>query len=158
MDTIGSKHPFIFRNGNVNYKEFPISGLISLVSDPNERFMKGIQTGNLTALRTDTPAAEAPDKVEGMLTADNIQREREFKLKVLDWLNNGKPKLFKSPAEGNYIVRLMNTSLTPNDTLGRMLHTFQSTAYEVSDFSFDNLINLKLLTLPNANLNSLKIG
>jgi hypothetical protein len=124
MDTIGSKHPFIFRNGNVNYKEFPISGLISLVSDPNERFMKGIQTGNLTALRTDTPAAEAPDKVEGMLTADNIQREREFKLKVLDWLNNGKPKLFKSPAEGNYIVRLMNTSLTPNDTLGRMLHTF----------------------------------
>jgi hypothetical protein len=72
MDTIGGKHPFVFRNGNVNYKEFPISGLISLVSDPNERFMKGVQTGNLTALRTDTPALEAPDKVEGMLTADNI--------------------------------------------------------------------------------------
>jgi len=29
IDTIGSKHPFIFRNGNVCYKEFPISGLIS---------------------------------------------------------------------------------------------------------------------------------
>jgi hypothetical protein len=29
IDTIGSKYPFIFRNGNVYYKEFPISGLIS---------------------------------------------------------------------------------------------------------------------------------
>ena len=28
-DTIGSKHPFIFRNGQVYYREFPISGLIS---------------------------------------------------------------------------------------------------------------------------------
>jgi len=41
-DTIGGRYPFIFRNGNVKYKEFPISGLISLNSDPNERFMKGI--------------------------------------------------------------------------------------------------------------------
>ena len=28
-DTIGGKHPFIFRNGRVYYSEFPISGLIS---------------------------------------------------------------------------------------------------------------------------------
>jgi hypothetical protein len=28
-DTIGSKYPFVFRNGTVCYKEFPISGLIS---------------------------------------------------------------------------------------------------------------------------------
>jgi hypothetical protein len=29
LETIGSKYPFIFRNGNVYYHEFPISGLIS---------------------------------------------------------------------------------------------------------------------------------
>ena len=29
INTIGSKYPFIFRNGNVGYKEFTISGLIS---------------------------------------------------------------------------------------------------------------------------------
>ena len=33
IETIGSKHPFILRNGNVNYKEFPISGLISYQMD-----------------------------------------------------------------------------------------------------------------------------
>ena len=38
VDTIGSKHPFIFRNGNVGYKEFPISGLISYLSDENDLF------------------------------------------------------------------------------------------------------------------------
>jgi hypothetical protein len=42
-DTIGGKYPFVFRNGRVEYKEFPISGLISLQSDPNELFLKGVQ-------------------------------------------------------------------------------------------------------------------
>ena len=40
-DTIGGKYPFVFRNGNVQYKEFPISGLLSLQSDPDEKFLKG---------------------------------------------------------------------------------------------------------------------
>jgi hypothetical protein len=42
IDTLGGKHPFIFRNGNTDYKEFPISGMISLLSDPHELFVKGI--------------------------------------------------------------------------------------------------------------------
>jgi hypothetical protein len=57
----------------------------------------------------------------------------------LDWLNNGKPKVFRSPTEGNYFIRLMNISLSPEDRLGRMLHTFSCTAYEVADFSIKTL-------------------
>ena len=38
-DTIGGKFPFIFRNGSVSYKEFPISGLISRLE--NECFDLG---------------------------------------------------------------------------------------------------------------------
>jgi len=72
------------------------------------------------------------------LVGENIAAERVFKLTVLEWLNNGKPKLFRSPTEGNYIVRLMNTSLSPNDTLGRMLHTFSSTAYEIAENNHSN--------------------
>jgi hypothetical protein len=30
----------------------------------------------------------------------------------------------------------MNVSLTPNDTLGRMLHTFNGTAYEIAEYNF----------------------
>ena len=35
----------------------------------------------------------------------------------------------------------MNTSLTPNDTVGRMLHTFNCTAYEIDDINYSNLKN-----------------
>ena len=77
------------------------------------------------------------------LISENIHLERQFKLEVLDWLTNGEPKLFKSPNEGNYIVRLLNVSLTPNDQVGRMIHTFNATAYEVAEVSYDNLYKYK---------------
>ena len=125
IDTIGSTHPYILRNGNVSYKDFPISGLISYQMDDTEMFCK----------REDLGLSE----IGINLTSENLIAERLFKLKVLDWLTNGKPKLFRSPAEGNYIVRLMNTSMSPNNTLGRMLHTFSSTAYEIAKFNMENL-------------------
>lgn len=78
----------------------------------------------------------------------NIAAERYFKMEVLDWLNDGKPKLFRSPTEGNFIVRLMNSSLTPEDTLGRMLHNFSTTAYEMANCDYDNLSSLGIIS-PN---------
>jgi len=41
--------------------------------------------------------------------------EFKFKSEVLNWLNDGEYKYFKSPVEGTYKVRLMNISLSPND-------------------------------------------
>ena len=56
------------------------------------------------------------------LTSDNIRAERIFKTEVLSWLENGEPKLFRSPTEGNFLVRLMSVSLSPVQGLGRLLH------------------------------------
>lgn len=135
-DTIGSKYPFIFRNGIVGYKEFQISGLLSILGDENDMFLTGL------------PHSESNQIMDSdfWLTATNYQREREFKLQVLEWLTNGKPKLFKSPAEGNYIVQLMNVNLAPVDALGRMLHSFNSTAYEIADYNFDNIKSYNLIS------------
>ena len=152
IDTIGSKFPFIFRNGIVEYREFPISGLISYLSDNNQLFFN--KEDDLEILPWDTserPGTPANDNTswQRVQTLDsvgyNMRAERRFKMKLLEWLNNGKIKLFRSPAEGNYLVRLMNSSLTPEDKLGRMLHTFSSTAYEVEEMSYENLISLHLL-------------
>ena len=139
MDTIGGQYPFFFRNGNVKYKEFPISGLISTLSDENGEFMQGLQI--VEPLRTWTEADAATSLTDPLtsLSAENFRREREFKTEVLEWLTNGKPKLFRSPSEGSFLVRLMNTSLSPNDALSRMLHTFSCTAYEIADCTFENL-------------------
>lgn len=139
VDTIGSQYPFFFRNGTVKYKEFPISGLISLLMDPDDKFKVGlynvqkkIGTSLLNGTKTD-------------LIYENIKNEKDFKLTVLEWLNNGKPKIFRSATEGNYLVRLMNVSLSPNDTLGRMLHTFSCTAYEIDDYNFETLQKYDLI-------------
>ena len=159
IDTIGGKYPFIFRNGNVEYKEFPISGLLSLISDPNERFFAGIQK-NLYISREEATLSNSDNSYEldSWLTADNLRREREFKMAALQWLTNGEPKLFRSPTEGNFIVRLLNTSLTPNDTVGRMLHSFSCTAYEIADYSFANLKYYKFITSPFGDNRDLKVA
>jgi hypothetical protein len=185
VDTIGGKYPFIFRNGNVEYKEFPISGLITMLSDENGLFFENVK--ETPALRSHSLLnnyepntfystmpkgfaneprelfpiqqdrfANAPQGSRTALTADNFRKEREFKMEVLNWLTNGEPKLFRSPGEGNFIVRLMNTSLSPNDTLGRMLHTFSCTAYEIADYSFENLNKYGFINALDASYQELK--
>jgi hypothetical protein len=47
------------------------------------------------------------------LVQDNFYIERKFREYVEKFLNNGKPKLFKSPSEGNKIVSLLNVSFSP---------------------------------------------
>ena len=281
IDTIGSKHPFIFRNGNICYKEFPISGLISFQQDGAKFFINDEDYAQMNlsrfepdkksrdkdsytyykqigvaenGIRNDDDEALAElmntvnnsitlfkkvtlsnslsnltghenfqatndflsereknlllkdnsqiikeytkyipidtyeeainlfnektpiyRKLENVidnaalgtrqnisyaepnlynktdLTSENIMTERYFKLLVLDWLTDGKPKLFRSPTEGNYIVRLLNVNLTPKAELGRMIHEFTCTAYEIADFNYQNLLDLGLLNIESFN-------
>lgn len=153
IDTIGGVYPYFFRNGNTNYKEFPITGLMSYLSDENDYF---INTNNDLQLIDPSflKRLGSPYETNGKnnykdypfptasLEGYNVYAERIFKLQVLDWLNDGQTKLFRSPTEGNYIVRLMNISLTPNDNLGRMLHNVQCNAYEVAPYNHKSLFDL----------------
>lgn len=133
MDTIGGSHPFILRNGRTYYREFSISGLISYKIDDMELFLEKANY-NFKGETTN-------------LTGENIAQEREFKMAAYKWLTNGEPKLFRSPGEGNFIVRLMNVSMSPNDVVGRMLHTFTATAYEIADFTYNNLNDYNFIHL-----------
>lgn len=167
-DVIGNRYPIFFRNNIVEYKEFPISGLISYHLDDNELFIQdslqelGIQRNILERLGTNhdydenSPFSTEQGKyfnsqsssVKSLnLISNNIKAERLFKMKLLDWLGNGEIKLFKSPSEGNYLIRLMNISLSPEDKLNRMLHTFSCTAYEAKEFNFENLEELGFINI-----------
>ena len=134
--TLGGKYPFIFRNGYTEYKEFPINGLISYMMDNDAFFVSLKDDFNIQNWVNTTDIVD-----------ENIHTERLFKLQVLNWLNDGKVKLFKSPQEGNYIVRLMNVSLTPIDSVSRMLHNFSCQATEIADFNFENLAKYKLINV-----------
>lgn len=168
LDTIGGKFPHFFRNGVIEYKEFPIGGLISYRVDENEFFLDWPKELGLlpaaAAERRGSPVALETTNSEGQtvityndlrwqesestdLESINIKAERIFKMKVFDWLTNGKPKLFRSATEGNYIIRLMNTSLSPEDKLGRMLHSFSTTAYEINDYNYSSLLEEGLIQI-----------
>lgn len=150
--TLGRKYPVIMRNGILKYKEFQINGLLSYLLDPDELFIDKSDLISSDTLKTqyamDFPQATRKVAImpNGTDNTDaNISIERNFCLEVLSWLNNGKIKLFRSPNEGNYIVKLTNISLSPEPTTNRMLHTFQATASEVADFTFDKLIEFEIV-------------
>lgn len=133
-DTIGSKYPFVLRNGAVNYFTFPISGLISYYIDEAEAFCSKNSLRVSSQITTD---------VESNFDLDdnNIVLEREFRNQVEEFLTNGDFKYFKSATEGIKLVSMTSVSLQPNDTVGRMLYTFTSTAYEVGEPSLTNSLN-----------------
>lgn len=135
VDTIGGQYPTFFRNGNVKYAEIPISGLLSYLLD--DGYFLPISKLYPGALNLD--GSQKYDTIS--LTNYNFASERQFKMAVLQWLNNGKPKLFRSPAEGNYVLRLMNVNISPNAQVGRMLHTFSATGYEIMPASPKAMLN-----------------
>ena len=66
--------------------------------------------------------------------------EKFFRDKVTDFLYDGKIKLFRSPTEGNMLVRLMDISLSPNQQLGRLVYSFSATVYEIDKPTFENYL------------------
>ena len=134
----------IMRNGNVDYREIGMGGLISYLVDPDELFMDFVdEQGNKYRPSTDTTNTNVPPSPTA-LSDENRYKERMFREAVLAWLTNGEPKYFRSPTEGNHIVRIMNVSLTPNDTLGRLIYSFSATGYEIDDNTYDNLVKNRL--------------
>ena len=141
-DTLGSKYPFIRRNGYANYRTFPITGLITSFCDEEGLFVtKQDIYGNTLDLY------ERYNKNNDITEYRDFSYEREFREKVMNFLYENNIKLFKSPTEGNILVRLMDINLTPNQSLGRMLYSFTATAYEMDETSIAGFHEYDIQTL-----------
>lgn len=171
QDTLGDKYPHLLQNGQAYYAEFPISGVISFQMDKDQTFFTlGLDgyyyNGELVIPRDKFISSNEkrgickedghPDiensgednlLISSDLTDDNIFIERIFREKAEEFLNDFEYKLYKSPTEGNIIIGLMNISLTPNATLGRMIFTFSATAYEVLDNTIENLNKIGIIDI-----------
>lgn len=71
--------------------------------------------------------------------------ERKFREKVMNWLSDGKPKLFRSETEGNMIVIFSGVSFSPYDKTNRMIYSMSATVTEIAAFTDDNLIEYNLI-------------
>ena len=131
--TIGSKYPFIKRNGYTYYRQFPISGLISFLADTD-----GLLTTKEEVYEDSVDLYNDYNEENKITVLNDYTYEREFREVVMDFLYKNDVKLFRSPTEGNILVKLTDINFTPNQTLGRMLYTFSCTANEVADFTIEN--------------------
>ena len=139
-DTLGSQFPFVRRNGYANYAQFPIGGLISFQIDESNLFTSLEELfGKHLYLYTDY------NDDHRITEANNIVYEKLFKDKVIEFLYSEQPKLFRSATEGNFIVKIMDASFSPNATLGRRIVSFTATAYEVAECNIDNFKKYDIL-------------
>lgn len=145
IDTIGSTYPFLFRNGMVQYKEFPLSSLLSLVTDNQKYFSTAVKHTTKVKGMHNTSSVEVEVDITKADSDIYQYNEKKFKLAALDWLSNGEVKLLKTPTEGNFLVRLMSVSLSPENGLNRLLHNFSATAYEIAEYSIENLQNYNFI-------------
>jgi hypothetical protein len=139
-ETIGGQYPIIRRNGNLKYKQFPISGLITAFCDED-----GVFLNKDNIYDSNKQYYELYNKANSINDYTDVTYERKFREKIADFLYDNSVKLFKSATEGNILVKLIDVSFTPEETIGRMIYTFSANAYEIAECSIDNYINYNII-------------
>lgn len=141
--TLGGTYPLVARIGASNYKSFNLSGLISFNMDENNLFLS---KEDIYQFEEISNLYNEYNNRKGISLYDYTY-EREFREKVMEFLSDGKVKMFKSPTEGNILIYLNNISLSPNKSLSRLVSSFTSTATEVAKNTIDNQIKYNLLQI-----------
>lgn len=134
-DTLGSKYPFIKRNGDVYYRSFGCSGTISDFMDDSDLFV----TDNILYDNKESLYKTFKGEIQNYTSQYDYIKEKKFREKVQEFLYNAKPKLYKSTQEGNILIKLMEVSLTPKNELGRLIYSFSATAYEIDSADMNSL-------------------
>lgn len=167
VETIGSKYPFMKRGAAVNYKTFSIGGTISWEGDIFEDIANNDLTSLLQHSKNesfDFPSydvdfarhlfagigelftSDAVANEYRNLKGDNYNNHQDFTIErlfreaVLEYLTDGEVKLFRSPSEGNILIKLTDVSLSPKQELGRLLYTLSATATEIDECTIDNYV------------------
>ena len=153
--TIGSKYPFIRRNGANYFRSFPIGGLISALSDSSEWYdptqgkEENLFTSKEEIYGTSKTLYEDYNANKNITKYNDSIYEREFREKVYDFLYKNNVKLFRSTTEGNILIKLMNINFQPVETLGRRLYSFTATAVEVDEPTISNYEKYKIQQVGN---------
>lgn len=159
-DTIGSKYPFIRRNGNMYYHSFPFSFLITAYTDNRHIFATESQ---LKDYQDDLYAIARGSHVLSVYSGQyDYIYQRQFREKVETFLYNNKVKLFRSLTQGNMLIKLMNITLTPKQELGRLLYSVDATAVEIDEVTVERLDYYGIQNVgtynPNITFNEAKLG
>lgn len=137
IETIGGVYPIFSRNGKLKYRQLPLNGTISFEMDEEKIFLSDAELFG-SQFNADLYNARKVERIA------NYVKERMFREKVLAFLQDGKPKLFKSPTEGNIILRLKDVKTSPNKSLNGLISTFSANGFECCELNEANLRKYKI--------------
>lgn len=132
-DSIGSKYPYITRNANTGYRQFPIGGTITHLMD-----ISNLLTSKGEIYQDSLQSYKEFNEENRINDFNDWIYEREFREKVMDFLYDNKVRLFRSATEGNILIKLTDINFTPNATLGRRIYSFTATANEIDEYTLEN--------------------
>ena len=133
--------PVITGQGATRYKTFPVNGLISFNMDDNHLFLTKEDIYKYQAIIDLYEARPSTASSQQY----NYTYERDFREKVMSFLQSKKPLLYKSATEGNILIRLTNVSYSPNQQLSRLVFSFNGTGTEIGEATVENLNKYKIL-------------
>jgi len=142
-ETIGSKYPYVRRNGNMYYRSFSIGGLIYSFDNGSDLFISEEDVYDMGGTNWYT----SYNRINRINPDRNCIYERKYREEVLKFLYNGKVKLYRSAQEGNILIRLTDISLTPDNTSGRLIYSFSATATEIAECSVENYLKYNIIDL-----------
>jgi hypothetical protein len=143
VETIGSKYPFIIRQAGIKYKKMNFSGLININMNNGSASLLGGSNYSNFFNTTNTSANSAYNNFassNGLGYNNNFVEEKLYRENLINFLNDGRPKLLKTSAEGLFLVRLMNLTLSPDKSLGRMIYSFSCELNEIDASSLTNIV------------------
>lgn len=158
--TLGSKFPYIKRNGKNFYRTFGISGLISSLMDNNFLKENIINNTNNTQPQVIKKYFTSKEKIYQTFYSNYIEQEQNRKISdtlnpiyekmfrdiICNFLYDNTPKLFKSSTEGNILIKLMDINFEPMVSLGRILYSFTATAVEIDEPTLENFLKYNIIS------------
>lgn len=133
-NTLGSAFPFVRRSGHTKYRQFSISGTICGYGDDEGIFLSK-NSASLILSQDFYNRYKAKNRI---MPWNDYIFEKQYRDKAIEFLMDGKPKLFKSFTEGNMIVALTAVSFTPNKQLDRNIYDFSATVTEIAECTVEN--------------------
>ena len=137
-ETLGQQFPYFRSIGFINYKSFNFSGNITYLSTINEENkIKAESLNELYAINASEEIKEILRDEYGDNLGDNYSvsfnyfMEKQYREKLINFLENGEIKVIKSPTERLLFTKFTNVNVTPKQELGRAIYDFSVTATEI---------------------------
>lgn len=133
-NTLGFAFPFVRRSGNTKYRQFNIGGTICGYGDQDGMLL----TSNSVYSLLGQSFFDQYKLANRIMPWNDYIFEKQYRDKAIEFLMDGKPKIFKSFTEGNMIVALTAISFTPNKQLANNIYDFTATVTEIAGFTIEN--------------------